>query len=221
MPVYVVMLGAPGAGKGTQAKMLCDTAGLPHISSGDLFRENIKNQTELGKQVDAILARGELVPDDITIAMIKDRLARPDCEKGAVLDGFPRTVAQAEALDGLLADLNQRVDVVPFIKVDPEVLISRLTGRWTCRGPAGHIFHQEFSPPKEPGICDYDGSTLYQRDDDKEETVKNRIEVYFEKTAPVIEYYRSTGVLKEVNGDQSIEAVAAALMEIVPSKAEL
>jgi adenylate kinase len=210
------MLGAPGAGKGTQAQHLSKECGLPHISSGDIFRENIAQKTELGVLASEYMNKGELVPDDVTIAMIKERLSRPDCKPGVVFDGFPRTPAQAEALDEMLGLFNGKVDVVPYIKVPEAVLVGRLTGRWTCR-EKGHIFHEQFNPPKQEGICDIDGSDLYQREDDKEETVKNRISVYLAQTAPLIEHYRSAGVLKEVNGDQDIELVTKDLMAVMPS----
>ena len=144
---------------------------MPHISSGDIFRENLKNQTELGQEADGYMKRGELVPDDITIAMIRERLSRPDCQPGALLDGFPRTPAQADALAAMLAGFSGKVDAVPYISVAEEVLVERLTGRWTCRARR-HIFHEKFNPPKVAGRCDLDGSELYQRDDDKAETVK-------------------------------------------------
>ncbi|MCB2179638.1 adenylate kinase [bacterium] len=216
MPVFMVMLGAPGAGKGTQAKQLSGKLDLPHVSSGDLFRENIKNETELGKLASSYMEKGELVPDDVTISMVRDRLSRPDCAKGAILDGFPRTVAQAKALDTTLDELGFQIGLVPYIQVPESVLLERLTGRWTCR-ENGHIFHALFNPPKQPGICDVDGSELYQRPDDKPETVQNRIRVYFDQTAPLIEYYRETGVLKEINGDQEIEQVNQDLLAVVPS----
>jgi len=216
VPVYLVMLGAPGAGKGTQASLISKKIGLPHISSGDIFRENIKNQTELGKLASEYMNKGELVPDDITIAMIGERLSRPDCAQGAVLDGFPRTPPQAEALDNLLAESDEEVDVVPYIKVDDEVLIERLTGRWTCR-EEGHVFHESFNPPKHAGFCDIDGSELYQREDDKVETVTNRIRIYTKQTAPLIAYYEESGKLTEIEGDQPIEKVTEDIMAILPS----
>ncbi len=211
MPIYIVMLGAPGAGKGTQAEILSENMKLPHVSSGDIFRENIKNETELGKHANSFMNRGELVPDDVTIAMIRDRISRPDCKAGAILDGFPRTPTQAEALDEMLAEFDGKVDLVPFILVKDEYLIERLSSRWTCQDQ-GHIFNEKFNPPKETGICDFDGSELYQRDDDKPETVKNRIAVYWEQTSPLIEHYRSTGVLKDINGARKIENVAKELL---------
>jgi adenylate kinase len=215
MAVYVVMLGAPGAGKGTQAQMLSKKMELPHISSGDIFRENLKNKTELGESANSYMVKGELVPDDITIAMIKERLSRPDCQKGAVLDGFPRTPAQAKALDKMLGELGGKVDVVPYIKVPNEALVERLSGRWTCRAQ-GHIYHQKYNPPKQQGVCDLDGSELYQREDDKPETVRNRISVYMEQTAPLIDHYRKAGLLKEIDGDQQIDQVTKDLMACMP-----
>jgi adenylate kinase len=211
MPSYIILLGPPGAGKGTQAQLISHELGLPHISSGDIFRENLKNQTELGKQAKAYMDRGELVPDDLTISMIRERLSRPDAAQGALLDGFPRTPAQAEALATILVGFQGKVNAVPYINVPDVVLIERLTGRWTCRAQ-GHVFHEKFSPPKQAGICDVDGSELYQRDDDKAETVMRRISVYLEQTMPLIQYYQQRGVLLEVDGTQSIEKVGADLL---------
>jgi adenylate kinase len=211
MATFIVMLGPPGVGKGTQAKILSERTGLAHISSGDLFRENLKNQTELGKLAQTYMTKGELVPDDVTVAMIKDRLNRPDAQAGAILDGFPRTPAQAEALETMLRDFNGQVDIVPFVTAGEDVLIDRLTGRWTCRAE-GHIFNEKTNPPKVAGKCDFDGSELYQRDDDKVETVKNRIKVYFNQTAPLISYYRDHGKLVEIDGTQSIDQVTEDLL---------
>jgi adenylate kinase len=211
MPTYIVLLGPPGAGKGTQAQLISRELGLPHISSGDIFRENLKNQTDLGKQAKAYMDRGELVPDDLTISMIRERLSRSDAAMGALLDGFPRTPAQAEALAMMLVSFNGKVNAVPYINVPDAVLIERLTGRWTCRAQ-GHVFHEKFSPPRQAGICDVDGSELYQRDDDKVETVMRRIRVYLEQTMPLIQYYQQHGVLLEVDGTQSIEKVGADLL---------
>jgi adenylate kinase len=206
MATFIVLLGPPGVGKGTQAKILSERTGLAHISSGDLFRENLKNQSELGKLAQTYMTKGELVPDDVTVAMIKDRLSRADSEAGAILDGFPRTPAQADALEIMLKHFNGQVDSVPFITAGEDVLIERLTGRWTCRAE-GHVFNEKTNPPKHPGKCDVDGSELYQRDDDKEETVKNRIQVYFNQTAPLISYYRDHGKLVEIDGTQTIDQV--------------
>jgi adenylate kinase len=211
IPIYIVLLGPPGAGKGTQAQIISKELNLSHISSGDIFRENLKNQTEMGIIAEGYMTRGELVPDDITISMIRDRLSREDCKPGCLLDGFPRTPAQAAALDITLSEFRGKVNAVPYIKVPHEVLIERLTGRWTCRDE-GHIFHERFNPPRLEGVCDYDGSQLYQRDDDTEETVKNRIHVYFKQTMPLIDYYRQAGLLLEVDGRQPIEKVGADLI---------
>ena len=212
MPRYIVLLGPPGAGKGTQAQKISDDLGLAHISSGDIFRENLKDQTVLGELARGYIDRGELVPDDVTIAMIKERLSRPDCAPGALLDGFPRTPAQADALAEMLAENGSEVEIVPYIQVPEETLIERLSGRWTCR-EQGHVFHEKYSPPGEPGVCDIDGSELYQREDDKEETVKNRIHVYLAQTTPLIEYYTDAGKLADINGAQSIDRVSADLLE--------
>jgi len=212
MAKQIVMLGPPGAGKGTQAKILSEKLGIPHVSSGDIFRENMREQNELGVNAAQYINRGELVPDDVTIAMIRERISRPDCDQGVVLDGFPRTAPQAEALDEMLSDLNKgQVNVVPYIDVPSEVLIDRLTGRRTCRAE-GHIFHIMFNPPKEEEKCDLDGSELYQREDDTVETVSNRISVYKKQTQPLIDYYQQRGVLLEINGNQAIEAVLDEIM---------
>ena len=211
MTTFIVILGPPGVGKGTQAEILSERTGLAHISSGDLFRENLKNQTELGKLAQTYMSRGELVPDDVTIGMIRERLSRPDCKAGAILDGFPRTPTQADALDVMLAEFNGRVEVVPFIIGNEGVLVDRLGSRWTCRAN-GHIFNRKFNPPKEVGKCDYDGSELYQRDDDKPETVKRRIQVYLDQTAQLISYYRDNGKLVEIDGMQTIDQVNQAMV---------
>jgi adenylate kinase len=211
MPTYIVLLGPPGVGKGTQAEILADNLKLPHISSGDIFRENIKNGTLLGKQAQSFMDKGELVPDDLTISMIRDRFSRPDCVGGAILDGFPRTPTQADNLEVMLKEFGGKVDLVPFITAPTGILVERLTGRWTCRAQ-GHIFHKSFNPPKVEGICDMDGSPLYQREDDKAETVTRRIEVYQAQTAPLIEYYQKRGILAEINGLAPIEEVAQQLM---------
>ncbi|OGO39384.1 MAG: adenylate kinase [Chloroflexi bacterium RBG_16_57_11] len=217
MPTYIVLLGPPGAGKGTQAQIVSKTLGLPHISSGDIFRENLKNQTSLGVQAKGYMDRGELVPDDLTISMIRDRLSRPDCASGALLDGFPRTVEQAKALAGMLEGFHGAVNAVPYIKVAEQVLIERLTGRWTCRAQ-GHVFHEMHNPPKLAGVCDHDGSELYQREDDKAETVINRITVYFAQTAPLIEFYQRGGQLLEIDGTQPIDRVTADLLAALAKK---
>jgi len=219
MPTYIVLLGPPGAGKGTQAQIILKELGLPHVSSGEIFRENIKNKTELGKLAKGYMDRGELVPDDVTIEMIRARLREPDCQPGALLDGFPRTPVQAEALAEMLRDFHGQVDAVPYITVPEDVLVERLAGRWTCRAN-GHVFHAVYKPPKQAGVCDYDGSELYQREDDKEETVRHRIRVYFEQTIPLIEYYRQKGVLVEVDGTLGIGEVTAQLLAVLSEKAK-
>ncbi len=172
---------------------------------------------DLDQLAQSYMDRGELVPDDVTIAMVKERLSRPDCVEGALLDGFPRTPAQADALAKMLAELGGRVNVVPYISVPPEVLIERLSGRWTCRAE-GHVYHQKYNPPRVAGKCDVDGSELYQRDDDKPETVANRIKVYEEQTAPLIQYYREHGQLVEFDGTKPVEKVTAELLETVKQR---
>lgn len=210
---YIVMLGPPGAGKGTQAEILAQKLGLVHVSSGDLFRENLSNQTKLGKLAQTYMRKGELVPDDVTIAMVKERLSRPDCAKGAVLDGFPRTPAQAEALDKILAELNSKVDVVPLISVPNDVLVERLSGRWMSK--SGRVYHALYNPPKVKWVDDIDGTPLYQREDDKPETVQRRIDVYYEQTAPLIDYYRQAGLLVEIDGTQEIEKVTEDILKAI------
>ena len=211
MPKYVVLLGPPGVGKGTQAEIIAKATGLPHISSGDLFRENIKNATKLGEMAQSFMNKGELVPDELTIAMIRERLSRPDCSAGALLDGFPRTTVQAQALDKLLTEFGGKVNHVPYIAASEATLTERLSGRWTCKAH-GHIFHAKYNPPKKAGLCDMDGSKLYQREDDKAETVKRRIKVYFAQTMPLIEFYQKAGLLLEVDGAQKIDKVTADLL---------
>jgi adenylate kinase len=211
---FVVLMGGPGAGKGTQAKRLVDSLGLPQIATGDLFRENLRNETELGKLAKTYMDAGELVPDEVTVAMVKERLIRPDCADGALLDGFPRTISQAQAFDKMLAELGERISVVPYIHVDQAMLLQRLAGRWTCP-TCGFVYHILFDPPRQPGVCDHDGDTLYQRDDDTEETQKRRIEVYFKQTAPLLDYYREQGLLVQIDGEQSIDDVHQALIAAI------
>jgi adenylate kinase len=213
-PRFIVLLGPPASGKGTQAARLREALSLPHIASGDLFRENLKNETELGKQAKVYMDRGDLVPDDITIGMVMDRLSRPDCAGGALFDGFPRTIAQAEALDQALADRGYKISLVPNIVVPDDVLVERVSGRRLCR-TCGEAYHIKFNPPKQPGVCDTDGGELYQRDDDNAETVRQRLKVYWDQTSPLIDYYRRQGVLVEINGDQPIGAVTADLRTVV------
>jgi|YNPNPStandDraft_1061719.scaffolds.fasta_scaffold02564_6 adenylate kinase len=210
-PRYIVLIGPPGSGKGTQAAKLQDALGLPHVASGDLFREHLKQETELGLQARRYMERGELVPDQITIAMVMGRLAQPDCAGGALLDGFPRTIGQAEALERSLADEGHRLCRVLYITVPDEVLVERISGRRICR-LCEESYHVRFNPPRQPGVCDKDGGELYQRDDDRPETVRKRLEVYQQQTRPLVDYYRRQGLLVEINGDQSIEQVTADLL---------
>ncbi len=214
MLIYLVMIGLPGAGKGTQAQRLSKESGLTHVSSGQLYRDNIKRQTELGKRVESILKSGALAPDDITIAMICDRLNQPDCAVGAVLDGFPRTLPQAVALDKCLADLRGKVNLAPYVRVPEEALVERISGRWTCK-VCGTVYHEKFNPPQKPGVCDKDSGELIQRPDDQAETVRARIAEYMKNTAPLIEYYRNRGLLVEIDGEQAIEKVTADLLAAV------
>lgn len=211
MGTFVVLLGPPGAGKGTQALRLAKSLKVPHVSSGDIFRENLKNQTDLGVIAKAYIDQGQLVPDDVTIGMIQERLSRSDCDAGAILDGFPRTPPQAQAMERILEQFGCDLCAVIYIKVDEETLARRIDGRRTCR-EAGHIFHVEFNPPKQPGICDVDGSELYQRLDDMRETVMERVKVYKRETAPLIEYFRNRQMLIEIDGDHPIEEVTEAML---------
>lgn len=214
MPTYIVLLGPPGVGKGTQADILSERTELPHVSSGDLFRENMKNATELGKKAQEYVDKGELVPDALTIAMVEERLSRPDCQRGVILDGFPRTPAQAVALKQLLAARSAEITIVPFLNAAPDVLVERISGRLTCRAE-GHVYHRTFNPPSVSGRCDEDGSELYQREDDSAETVRRRIGVYMEQTSPLIEYYRGEGKLQEIDGTLPIGEVTTALMTAI------
>ena len=210
--MILILLGPPGAGKGTQATLVSQGAGVAHVATGDLFRENIRNQTELGMQAKAFVDRGALVPDELTVRMLLDRLDRPDTQKGVLLDGFPRTVDQARALDEALKERSQAVDQVLYINVGEEEVVRRLAGRWTCR-QCGAVYHQVFSPPKQPGRCDQCGGELYQRDDDKPETVRNRLTVFNQQTAPLIDYYKKQSKLLEVNGEQEADAVGRNLLK--------
>jgi len=211
---YIVLLGPPGVGKGTQAKLIAEATGLPHVSSGDLFRENIKNETDLGKLAQTFINKGELVPDRVTIRMIRDRLSRQDCKDGCLLDGFPRNTIQAESLESLLSESNGKVNYVHYITASEAMLICRLSGRWTCKAQ-GHVFHEKHNPPQNTGVCDMDGSQLYQRDDDRAEAIPRRIQVYFAQTAPLIDYYRERGLLSEIDGAQPIEKVTADLLVVL------
>ncbi len=212
--MYLVLLGPPGSGKGTQAELLHEKLKLPHVASGDLFREHLKNETELGLLAKKYMDKGQLVPDDVTIAMVRERLQQPDCAQGVILDGFPRTLAQAESLDEMLAGMGRRLNGVLYLAVPDEELVRRLSGRWIC-SQCQTPYHTLFNPPAEEGICDLCGGELYQRDDDKPETVRARLKVYHRQTAPLIDYYRRAGLLVEVDGAKDIESVNAALLEAI------
>ena len=202
----LVILGPPGAGKGTQAEYIVEKYNIPHISTGDIFRENIKYNTELGKKAKSYMDKGLLVPDDLVIALVEDRLNKDDAKEGFLLDGFPRTVAQAVSLDSILDKNDDKLTKVINISVDPEILIERAVGRRVCK-TCGMTYHVKFNPPKEEGVCDKDGTKLIQRDDDTEETVKTRISVYFDQTAPLIDYYRAQNLLIDIDGAKDIDKV--------------
>lgn len=210
----IIMLGAPGAGKGTQAKKIAEKYVIPHISTGDIFRANIKNNTELGQKAKTYMDKGELVPDELVVDLIMDRFKEADCANGYVLDGFPRTIPQAEALDKALAAQGESVDYAINIEVPDENIINRMSGRRACVG-CGATYHIQYNAPKAEGICDHCGEPLILRDDDKPETVKNRLSVYHEQTQPLIEYYKKEGVLKEVDGTQPMEDVFKAVIDIL------
>ncbi len=206
---YLVLLGVPGGGKGTQAKLLEEAFGLPQVSTGDIFRYNLKNATELGVLAKSYMDKGQLVPDDVTIRMVEERLGRPDCARGAIMDGFPRTLQQAAAFDALTAPFGG-VAYVPLISVSDEEAVVRISGRRSCR-TCGAVYHLAYNPPKVEGVCDVDGGELYQRDDDHEAVVHNRIFVYYKQTAPLIGYYFAHGVLHEFDGSLPIDEIFAAL----------
>lgn len=210
----IILLGAPGAGKGTQAVVLAKEKGLAHIASGDLFRQAQNSGTELGKLVKSYMEKGELVPDEVTIKMILERIAAPDCAKGFLLDGFPRTIAQAEALDKALAKQGKKIDMVVYVKVPDEELIKRLSGRWICKNCQAP-YHMVDAPPKVAGKCDRCGGPLYQRADDNEQTVRNRLKVYMTQTSPLIDYYSKAEKLVEVNGAQPVAKVSKAMLAAI------
>jgi len=207
----IVLLGAPGAGKGTQAEMLQERLGLPHVATGDQFREAYRQGTPIGREARRYMDRGQLVPDDITIRMLLDRLDQPDAKGGAILDGFPRTAAQARALDAALGERGSRVDRALLIDVPAEDLVRRMAGRWICE-KAGHVYHETANPPKVPGICDIDGSRLVQRPDDRAETIRARLAQQLGALGEVVDHYRRAGVLRTVDGRQPIDAVARDLL---------
>lgn len=215
----LVLMGLPGAGKGTQAEMIVEKYGIPHISTGDMFRAAMKEGTPLGKQAKAYMDAGDLVPDEVTNGIVRERLSKQDCEKGFLLDGFPRTVPQAEALDAMLEEMNRGIDYVLHIDVDREKLMERLTGRRICRN-CGATYHMVFNPPKQPGVCDKCGGELYQREDDNEATVSNRLEVNIAQQEPLLTYYKNKGILKTIDGNRKIEEVFQDVDALIGSLSE-
>lgn len=210
----IVMLGAPGAGKGTQAKQIAGKYGLPHISTGDIFRANIKNGTELGKEAKKYMDQGLLVPDELTVRLLLDRVSQEDCKNGYVLDGFPRTIPQANVLDEALEKLGDQIDYAIDVDVPDENIVRRMSGRRACLS-CGATYHVAYAPPQKEGICDTCGSELVLRDDDKPETVQNRLHVYHEQTQPLIDFYARKGVLRTVDGTQAVEDVFEAICKIL------
>ena len=214
----IVLVGPPGAGKGTQAAFLAKNLGIPHISTGDLFRANISRQTELGKLAKSYMDKGELVPDEVTIAMAKDRMEQPDAKNGFLLDGFPRNVKQAEALDEMLRTEGMKLDAVLDLEVPEEEVVKRIAGRRVCRNDSAHVFHVSYKPAKQEGVCDVCGGELYQRDDDSEETVRKRLEVYHTQTEPIIDYYKSQGLVVTISALGKVEDVTQRAMEALQQK---
>lgn len=210
MRLNVILLGPPGAGKGTQAEILGSSYGVPHISTGDMLREAVKDKTPEGIEAGAFMARGELVPDALVISMVRRRLERPDAQKGFLLDGFPRTRQQAEDLDRMLKGIGRALDIVLYFKTAAAVVLKRLAGRWLCR-KCGKIYNVPNVMPKKAGVCDLCEGVLYQREDDKEETILKRLKVYEDQTAALIEYYRRTGILREVSGDEEAKSLSASI----------
>lgn len=210
----IIMLGAPGAGKGTQAKMIADKYSVPHVSTGDIFRANIKNGTELGMEAKKYMDQGLLVPDELTVKILLDRVSQEDCKNGYVLDGFPRTIPQAEVLDNALTELGESIDYAIDVDVPDENIIARMSGRRACLS-CGATYHIEHIPPKTEGICDRCGKELVLRDDDKPETVKNRLDVYHKQTQPLIDFYTEKGVLKTVDGTQAMQDVFTSIVSIL------
>jgi adenylate kinase len=212
--VNIVLIGAQGSGKGTQADLLGEHLGLAHVASGDLFRKAIDEKTGLGLKAKGYLDRGELVPDDLTVAMVLDRLEQPDCARGVILDGFPRTIAQAQALDRGLGEVGRQIDLALYLEVPREELLARLSGRYICKANQ-HVYNVNTRPPRVPGVCDIDGSPLYQRTDDMGEAVQRRLDIFFNETIQLLDYYGSQGKQVQVNGNQSIDQVQAALLAVL------
>jgi adenylate kinase len=218
--VYIILIGAQGSGKGTQAEMLSQALGIAHVASGDLFRKAVAEKTELGLKAKVYLDRGELVPDDLTIAMVLNRLEEPDCARGVIFDGFPRTGAQAQVLDKGLQGVGKQIDVAIYLHVPREELLKRLSGRYICKANQ-HVYNIYTNPPKVPGVCDIDGSELYQRSDDVGEAVQRRLDIFFNETIRLLDYYSDQHKLEEVDGNQSIDQVHRALLETVRKRQQL
>lgn len=210
----LILMGLPGAGKGTQAERIVAEYKIPHISTGDMFRAAIKDGTELGLQAKSFMDKGGLVPDEVTIGIVRERLSKDDCKKGFLLDGFPRTVAQASALEEIMQDLGKKIDYVLNIQVNPDLLLKRLTGRRICKS-CGSTYHLVFNPPHNEGVCDKCGGELYQRSDDNEETVANRLEVNMKQTGYLLDFYGELGYVRSINGEQEIDTVFADIRELV------
>jgi adenylate kinase len=211
----LVLVGAPGAGKGTQAKFIGQRFKIPSISTGDIFRANLAAQTPLGLEAKKYMDRGELVPDEVTIGIVRDRLAQGDASEGFLLDGFPRTLPQAEALNGMLEDLGQPLDMVLELKVDDDEVVRRLSGRRMCRN--GHVWHVELDPPKQEHVCDVCGCELFQRDDDQPETIRRRLDVYFEQTAPLVDFYRDLGLLRTIEAKGKVDEITQRAIDVLKS----
>ncbi|WP_314171569.1 adenylate kinase [Streptomyces winkii] len=209
----IVLVGPPGAGKGTQAAFLAENLSIPHISTGDIFRANISQGTPLGQQAQEYMRAGQLVPDEVTIGMAKDRMAEPDAADGFLLDGFPRNIAQAEALDLILEERGQRLDAVLDLEVPEEEVVKRIAGRRICRSDSSHVFHAEYSPPKNDGVCDVCGGELYQRDDDREETVRKRLAVYHNETEPIIDHYKRQDLVTTISALGEVSEVTERSMQ--------
>ena len=212
--MYVIFLGLPGAGKGTQAARLTQPTGLAHVTTGELFRENIRNETELGKKAKEFVEGGLLVPDEITIGMLLDRIAQPDCQKGFMLDGFPRTIEQAEALDAAVKSHGKEIDTAIYVKVGTDELLRRLAGRWNCK-QCGAVYHEVSQPPAKAGVCDNCGSQLYQREDDKPEVVRTRLEVNIKNLEPLLAYYSGQGKLIEVDGERDANVITEDIKKVL------
>ncbi|GAA3872187.1 adenylate kinase [Streptomyces sedi] len=212
----IVLVGPPGAGKGTQAALLAEQLSIPHISTGNLFRANISEGTELGQRVESILREGGLVPDELTIAMAADRMAQEDAQAGFLLDGFPRNIGQAKALDASLAEAGQKLDAVLDLEVPEDEVVKRIAGRRMCRRDSAHVFHVEYNPPRAEGVCDICGGELYQRDDDQAETVRKRLAVYHEETEPIIDYYRAQGLVSTISALAPVPEVTRRALAVLP-----